>query len=793
MNKLLFLKTRRREVAPLLKIHADVMGYISPVTYPSRYRFIVSFIDSYSRYAGTYRLKHKTDVPKCLREYIISIRNLVGKVLKICYMECDKGTEFTSQKTIDVLNEFGAQLKTVCPSTPEHNGVVERFNQTIQKKLRALMLDSGLPSNMWDIGLGTATHVYNLSPHKTLNMQSPIKLLVGYHPETKRITETKHVKFKERYVYGDVYKEGENERAESTDSEGEVKLSNKRKRGRPRKKVVEPILLYSSLSGIRKDRVSSEYHALLNDITGDPKNYKKILNRHDSVEWLEAVRNEIDAMAINKVFQVVDRPKLDSQGRKPNILTTRWIFKEKVNSEGNRIKKTRLVTRGFQDKNFYNLHETYAPVTRISLVRAVLAFANKHNLTMFQLDVKTAFLNRTVLEEIYIEIPDGLPYMESEKKVRVCKLEKSLYGLKTSPKRWYETFFDTMKELGFVTNENDSCLFVLIKENLIILALLYVDDIILTGNSEKALNKCKEELKKRFRMKDLGEPKEYLGITIIRDRKVGTLKLNQTKFIEQMIQKFGYEQAHPQKSPMMTNRVLNRERRAREGESRNEKVISPTTFREALGSLLYLANATRPNISYAVNILSRHQLNPTLLEWKMLERVFRYLINTKGMSLTYRGKGDGIDGFSDSSLADCKGSITTCGYLVRLYGDIIAWETQKPHYVSLSTCQAEYIAMSVACKEMIALGFSLELFAGKTLYPITLHCDNLSAIKCTEIQEAVGLRHLTEIRYQFVKECAVRGRVNVKWVPSKEQLADIFTKPLSFSLHETLAKKIFNL
>ena len=176
MNKLPFHKTRFRETRPLFKIDADVMGYISPVTYPNQYRFIVVFVDSFSRYAGIYPLKHKTEVPNCLREFIVSAR-LIGENVKIGYMCCDKGTEFTSKETIKVLSEFGAQLQTVCPGTPEHNGVVERLNQTIQKKVRALLFDSGLPANMWGLTLGVGTYLYNLSPHKTLGMKSPIELI----------------------------------------------------------------------------------------------------------------------------------------------------------------------------------------------------------------------------------------------------------------------------------------------------------------------------------------------------------------------------------------------------------------------------------------------------------------------------------------------------------------------------------------------------------------------------------------------------------------------------------------
>ena len=671
-------------------------------------------------------------MPESLREFIISARNLIGKDAKINYMCCDQGTEFTSKETIKVLKEFGAELQTVCPGTPEHNDVVERFNQTIQKKVRALMLDSGLPLNMWDVALGVAVYLYNISPHKTFGMQAPLQLfapnyrydinqlkrfgcltyttikndtkfgscalktvLIGYlptgyvvyHPESKKLIETRNVRFVERYVYGDIFR-GKSEIPEkltisrmnpeysimerSSENEGDVQEPlTTRKRGRPRKVPSEWIILLASLTGEENDEFDREFHALLTKINGDPQNYREAMSRLDSIEWLEAVNIELEAMNMNNVYKIVNKPEFDSKVRKPNILDARWIFKTKIDSEGNSIRRARLVIRGFKDINIYDLRETYAPVTRFSLVRAVLAFANKYKLIMYQLEVKTTFMNSTVIEEIYMEIPDDIAVTETEKKSKVCKLEKSLYGLKTSPKRWYETFNKAMKELGFVTNDNDPCLFVLVDREIIVLAVLYADDIIMTGNDENLLNKTKVELQSRFRMKDLGEPNEYLGITIIRDKTARILKLKQTKFNNKILTRFGYDKAYPQRTPIVTNQVLNRERREREGEPRNNEVISPTKFREAVGSLLYLANATRPDISYAINVLSRHQLNPTKVEWKMLERVFRYLMHTRERSLIYRGKGHGIDAYSDSSLADCKGSITTCGYLVRLYGDII--------------------------------------------------------------------------------------------------------------------------
>lgn len=168
-------------------------------------------------------------------------------------------------------------------------------------------------------------------------------------------------------------------------------------------------------------------------------------------------------------------------------------------------------------------------------------------------------------------------------------------------------------------------------------------------------------------MKDLGEPNDYYGIEISRNKSKGILQLNQTKSKNKMLNKFGHGNSHGKRSPMFENQILNRHRRDREEEDVDKKVIDTPRYREVVGSLLYSANETRPDISYTVNILSRHQLNTTPNERKIIDGIFKYLIHTKDLSLTYRGRGKGIDGFSDSSLADCKASITTCGHCFSLH------------------------------------------------------------------------------------------------------------------------------
>ena len=246
---------------------------------------------------------------------------------------------------------------------------------------------------------------------------------------------------------------------------------------------------------------------------------------------------------------------------------------------------------------------------------------------------------------------------------------------------------------------------------------------------------------------------------------------------------------------MITNQLNNRARREKKIDANTEikenRVNAP--YREAVGSLLYLAGATRPDISYAVNVLSRHQLNPTKEDWKMVERVFCYLKHTKTLKLTYKGETDEIVCFSDASFADCKGSLTTCGFVIQLFGDPITWRTRKQKYVAMSTCQAEYVAMSDASMEMVSIYNSLSLIMIEPPLPMILKYDNIAAGKNAQTSGGNKLRHMLEIKEHYIKECVQRKLVKLQWVESKEQIADIFTKPLSFESHIKLTNKLMNI
>ena len=223
-----------------------------------------------------------------------------------------------------------------------------------------------------------------------------------------------------------------------------------------------------------------------------------------------------------------------------------------------------------------------------------------------------------------MKIPEGVEWSTEIKRQKVCKLEKALYGLKVNPKCWNQKFTETVKRFGLKTDFYEPRLFTWREENKFIILVLYVDDILMACNDSTKLKEIKINLKRNFDMTDIGEPKSFLGLKIQRDRKNKTLKINQENYIHKMLIKFGYQDVHPQRTPMITNQMANRQRREREEKENISKIIATENsenrpYREVIGTLLYLANACRPDIAYAVNVLSRHQIKPTDRDWQGVE------------------------------------------------------------------------------------------------------------------------------------------------------------------------------
>ena len=390
-------------------------------------------------------------------------------------------------------------------------------------------------------------------------------------------------------------------------------------------------------------------------LESEPHSYKEAVNSLEGSLWKEAIKSEIDSILQNHTWELVDLPP----GSKP--LGYKWIFKRKMKTDGTIDKyKARLVIKGYKQKEGLDYFDTYSPVTRITSIRMVLAIAALRNLEIHQMDVKTAFLNGDLDEEIYMEQPEGLVAPGQEKKV--CKLVKSLYGLKQAPKQWHQKFDSVVLANGFKINECDKCIYVKNTVNGYVILCLYVDDMLIIGSDDEMIKSTKAMLSTRFDMKDMGLADVILRVKILRTS--DGLVPSQSHYVDKILDKFSNDDSGVARTPIDVNLHMSKNR----GES-----VSQLEYSRVIGSLMYLMSCTRPDIAYAVSKLSRYTSNPNGDHWKGIVRVLRYLRYTRDYGLHYIRYPAILEGYSDANwISDVKNSKLTSRYVFTLAGAAIS-------------------------------------------------------------------------------------------------------------------------
>ncbi|WKA11227.1 hypothetical protein VitviT2T_028751 [Vitis vinifera] len=391
---------------------------------------------------------------------------------------------------------------------------------------------------------------------------------------------------------------------------------------------------------------------------GEPQTFKEAVNSTEGLMWKEAIKSEIDSILQNHTWELVDLPP----GCKP--LSSKWIFKRKMKVDGSIDKyKARLVIKGYRQTEGLDYFDTYSPVTRINSIRMVLAIAALRNLEIHQMDVKTAFLNGDLDEEIYMEQPEGFSAPGQEKKV--CKLVKSLYGLKQAPKQWHEKFDNVMLSHGFKINECDKCVYVKDTEHGYVIVCLYVDDMLIVGSDDKMITSTKNMLNSRFDMKDMGLADVILGIKI--KRTSDELILSQSQYVDKILRKFDKDNSGVARTPVDVTLHLSKNK----GES-----VSQVEYSRVIGSLMYLMSCTRPDIAYAVSKLSRYTSNPGAKHWQGIIRVLKYLRFTRDYGLHYTRYPAVLEGYSDANwISNVKDSKSHSGYVFTLGGAAVSWKS----------------------------------------------------------------------------------------------------------------------
>ncbi|KAK9032006.1 hypothetical protein V6N11_056291 [Hibiscus sabdariffa] len=482
----------------------------------------------------------------------------------------------------------------------------------------------------------------------------------------------------------------------------------------------------------------------------EPRTYQEAVSSPDLEKWLEAMRSEMDSMSDNKVWTLVEPP----EGVKP--IGCKWVFKKKTDMDGNvQTYKGRLVPKA--------------------------AF---HDYEIWQMDVKTAFLNGKLEEDVYMTQPEG--FVTPENAGKVCKLQRSIYGLKQASRSWNLRFNEAIQEFGFIRNEDEPCVYKKFSGSIVSFLILYVDDILIIGNDIPTLQSIKTWLSSCFSMKDLGEAEYILGVKIYRDRSRRLLGLSQSTYIDKVLNRYSMEESKRGFLPMRHGISLSKEMCPSTPQER--KRMSQIPYASAIGSIMYAMICTRPDLSYALSMTSRYQANPGECHWTAVKNILKYLRRTKDVFLVYGGEEElRIKGYTDASFqTDKDDSRSQSGFVFCLNGGAVSWKSSKQDTVADSTTEAEYIAASEAAKEAVWIKkFITELGVIPSIADdVYLYCDNNGAFaQAKEPRSHQQSKHILR-HFHLIREIVDRGDVEICKVHTDDNIADPLTKPLAQLKHD---------
>jgi hypothetical protein len=493
---------------------------------------------------------------------------------------------------------------------------------------------------------------------------------------------------------------------------------------------------------------------------------KEALSRPDADRWREDTIAEVSSLKEHGTYSLVRLPA----GAK--LITAKWVFKTKRNEQGAVVKyKARLVARGFQQIEGVDFNEVFAPTSKHATIRALLALATQLDLTLRQCDFVTAFLNGTLEEEVYME---QVPGFEEGGPDMVCKLHKSLYGLRQAPRAWHTKLRTELEAMGFTAANADASLFVRWEpDGSITLVCAFVDDCLVAGRGNMP-DSVIAQLTEKFNITDLGNPSMFIGYEISRDTAAGSITISQSRMTRDIMARFGMSDAKPKSIPLSTALKLSKEI----GEPLND--AGARQYRELVGSLLYLSVCTRPDIAQAVGALSRYMAAPTTTHWQAARSVLAYLAGTVTAGITYtRSAPSALIGYTD---ADYGGELdsrrSTTGYVFVLAGGAISWSSRLQTTVAVSTAEAEYMASAAATKEALWLRTLLTDMGYPITGPITIYGDNQAAIKLLKHPIASARSKHIDIIYHFARERVASGEVEFSYISTNDMVADCMTKPV---------------
>ena len=808
-------KSVKRSSRVLDLIHSDVCDLHGWPTIGGK-KYFVTFIDDCTRFCYVYLMHSKDEVLDKFKMFKAQVELQHETFIK-CFRS-DRGGEFYHPNYFE---STGIVHQITAPYTPQQNGIAERKNRTLVEMVNAMLSYSGLSKGYWGEAMLTACYILNRVPNKR-NKITPYELWKQRKPNLNylkvwgcraivKVPEPKRKKLGERGIECVFLGYAENSKAyrflviESNDSYSVNTVIESRdaifQEDRFKSISYPKDIVHSNVPNLennesnvdaldgselrRSKRIRKEkdfgpdffmfliegngtsinsYGPICFNLESDPVTYEEAIKSQDSAFWKEAIQEEMDSIMGNKTWKVVDLPP----GSKP--IGCKWIFKKKMKVDGTIDKfKARLVAKGFTQKEGIDYFDTYAPVARIASIRVLIALASIHKFVIHQMDVKTAFLNGELDEEVYMKQPEGFVIKGQEDKV--CKLTKSLYGLKQAPKQWHQKFDQVVLANGYIINESDKCIYSKFHNGKGVMICLYVDDMLIFGTSLDEVEKTKAFLSKNFDMKDLGEADVILGIKIIRDG--NHIGLSQSHYIEKVLQKFNHLDCNPVSTPFDQTVSL---------QPNKGCPVAQLEYAKVIGCLMYAMTCTRPDIAYAVGRLSRYTSNPSKEHWHAVKRVLKYLKGTMNYCLTYSGDPSVLEGYTDASwVTYVEDHASTSGWIFNLGGGAVSWGSKKQTCIADSTMAAEFIALAAGSKEaewLRNLLYEIPVWQ-KPMAPVSIHCDSQSTLSKAYSQVYNGKSRHIGLRHSYVRDLISNGVISIMFVRTEKNLADPLTKGLT--------------
>ncbi|RVW74757.1 Retrovirus-related Pol polyprotein from transposon RE1 [Vitis vinifera] len=681
---------------------------------------------------------------------------------KVRVLRSDNGGEYQSSDLQKYLGGHGIIHQTTCSNTPQQNGVAERKNRHLLEVVRASLIAAKTPISYWGEAITSAAYLINRGEyHKEIQT-----LDYDYHiseEDESGQSELVNQEVGELDMSGqqfgseDVFTEIPNQ---SSSIEGVLnlepdpfmkRLPHRHNRGIP-KPTYEPELStkvkYHMSNYVSNHRLSESNKSFVNQLStvAIPNSVQEALA---DPKWKAAMNEEMKSLQNNETWELVECPP----GKK--LVGCRWIYTVKYKVDGSIERfKARLVAKGYTQTYGIDYTKTFAPVAKINTVRVLLSLAANLDWPLQQFDVKNVFLHGELSEEVYMDLPPGC--MVSEKQCqKVCKLKKSLYGLKQSPRTWFGRFTKSMRAFGYRQSNSDHTLFLKKQHGKITTLIVYVDDMVVTGNDPEERKALQNYLSREFEMKDLD-----------------------------LLQETGMLGCQPVNTPIEEGLKLCVEP--------NQVSTDKGRYQRLVGRLMYLAH-TRPDLAYALSVVSQYMHNPGEQHMNAIMRILRYLKNAPGKGILFAKNVDhqSIEVYTD---ADWAGAVddrrSTSGYFTFVGGNLVTWKSKKQNVVARSSAEAEFRGMALRLCEALWLRLLLQDLGYLSRQPIRLFCDNKAACDIAHNPVQHDRTKHVEVDRFFIKEKLDDKIVELPKIRSENQLADILTKAVSSQVFSKFLDKL---